>query len=231
MPARDQRPSRREHRLSTLMMGAAVAIFVMALAGVLFVASGVYDIAAATPHWSVTRWVMEQTRNRSIAMHAAGIKVPPGLDDPQKVLMGTEHFAAHCASCHGAPGVPRGEAAEGLYPQPPDLAHAHAHYTQAELFWIVRNGIKMTGMPAWSDHSDEELWATVAFIEKLQGMTEEDYGKLVMQSMQMGGRHMYDGMAMPSGASMPANMPGMDMKNMPMPGQAAPAATGNDHHQ
>jgi mono/diheme cytochrome c family protein len=230
MPARDQRPSRREHRLSTLMMGAAVAIFVMALAGVLFVASGVYDIAAATPHWSVTRWVMEQTRNRSIAMHAAGIKVPSGLDDPQKVLMGTEHFAAHCASCHGAPGVPRSEAAEGLYPQPPDLAHAPAHYTQAELFWIVRNGIKMTGMPAWSDHSDEELWATVAFIEKLPGMTEEDYGKLVMQSMKMGGRHQHGGMAMPGGTSMPANMPGMDMKNMPMPDQGARPA-GNDHHQ
>jgi mono/diheme cytochrome c family protein len=213
-----------------LMLGAAGAVFVMALAGVLLVASGIYDIAAATPHWSVTRWVMEQTRNRSIAMHATGIKVPPGLDDPAKVVMGTEHFAAHCASCHGAPGVPRSEAAEGLYPQPPDLAHAPAHYTQAELFWIVRNGIKMTGMPAWSDHSDEELWATVAFIEKLPGMTEEDYGKLVMQSMKMDGRHMHDGMAMPSGAAMPANMPGMDMKNMPMPGQPAPAA-GSDHHQ
>ena len=124
MPAHNEKLSRGEHRLSMLMLGAAGAVFVMALAVVLFVASGVYDIAAATPHWPVTRWVMEQTRNRSIAMHAAGIKVPPGLDDPQKVVMGTEHFAAHCASCHGAPGVPRGESAEGLYPQPPDLAHA-----------------------------------------------------------------------------------------------------------
>ena len=81
----------------------------------------------------------------------------------------------------------------------------------------------MTGMPGWSDHSDEELWATVAFIEKLPGMTEADYGKLVMQSMKMGGRHQHDGMAMP------ANMPGMDMKNMPMPEKAVPPA-GNDHH-
>jgi mono/diheme cytochrome c family protein len=222
MPTRDQKSSRREDRLSMLMTGAAVATFVMALAGVVFVASGVYDIAAATPHWAVTRWVMEQTRNRSIAMHAAGIKVPPGLDDPAKVVMGTEHFAAHCASCHGAPGVPRSEAAEGLYPQPPDLAHAPAHYTQAELFWIMRNGIKMTGMPAWSDHSDEELWATVAFIGKLPGMTEEHYGKLVMQSMKMDGRHQHDGMTMP-------NMPGMDMKNMPMPEKTAPAGSNHNH--
>jgi cytochrome c553 len=221
MPRRDQKPAQRGNGLSMLMLGATFTIFAMAVAGVLFVASGVYDIAAATPHWPVTRWVMEEARNRSIAMHAAGIKVPPGLGNPQKVIMGTEHFAAHCASCHGAPGVPRSEAAEGLYPQPPDLANAPSQYTQAELFWIVRNGIKMTGMPAWSDHSDEELWATVAFIEKLPGMTEEDYGKLVMQSMNMGGRHQHDGMAMP-------NMPGM--KNMSMPGQPAPAA-GSDHQQ
>ena len=222
MPARDQRPSWREHRVSMLMLGAAGAIFLMASASVIFVASGVYDIAAATPHWPVTRWVMEQTRNRSIALHAAGIKVPPGLDDPQKVVMGTAHFAAHCASCHGAPGVPRSDAAEGLYPQPPDLTHASAHYTKAELFWIVRNGIKMTGMPSWSDHSDDELWASVAFIEKLPSLTAEEYGKLVAQSMKMGGRHAHDAMAMP-------NMPGMDMKNMPMPDKTAPA--GNDHNR
>lgn len=230
MPARDQKTSQHEHRLSMLMLGAAGAVFVMALAGALFIASGIYDIAAATPHWPVTTWVMEQTRNRSIAMHAAGIKVPPWLDDSANVVLGTEHFAAHCASCHGAPGVPRSEAAEGLYPRPPDLAHTPAQYSRAELFWIVRNGIKMTGMPAWSDHSDEELWTTVAFIEKLPGMTEADYGKLVMQSMKSGGRHMHDGMTKPNGAAMPRNMPGMDMKNMPMPDKAAPAA-GTDYHQ
>jgi mono/diheme cytochrome c family protein len=230
MPGRNQKPPRREQRVSMFVLGAATALFVMAMAGVLFVASGIYDIAAATPHWPVTKWVMEKTRNRSIAFHAADIKVPPGLDDPAKIVLGTEHFAAHCASCHGAPGVPRSETAEGLYPQPPDLAHAADHYSQAELFWIVRNGIKMTGMPNWSDHSDEELWATVAFIGKLPGMTEQDYGKLVMQSMTMGGRHMHGEMAMPRGTSMPANIPGMDMKNMPMPGTASPA-TENGHHE
>jgi hypothetical protein len=111
--------------------------------------------------------------------------------------------------------VCRAARAEGLYPKPADLARAPAHYTPAELFWIVRNGIKMTGMPAWSDHSDEELWATVAFVEKLPGMTQGEYGKLVMQSMKMGGRHQHDAMA----------APGTDMKNMPMPD------TGDNHQQ
>jgi len=55
--------------------------------------------------------------------------------------------------------VPEGDIARGLYPQPPDLANAATLYSPAELFWIVKNSIKMTGMPSWRDHSDEELWA------------------------------------------------------------------------
>jgi mono/diheme cytochrome c family protein len=86
--------------------------------------------------------------------------VPSGLDDPAKVLIGVEHYAAHCAVCHGAPGVPKGDIGLGLYPPPPDLAKATSLYSSAELFWVLKHGIKMTGMPAWSDHSDEELWAT-----------------------------------------------------------------------
>ena len=121
--------------------------------------------------------------------HAAGIQVPTGLDDPNELQIGVEHFAAHCAICHGVPGVPKGDIAHGLYPQPPDLAYSSSHYTPAELFWIVKHGIKMTGMPAWSDHGDEELWATVAFLQKLPGMSEQDYAKLVMASMAQGGHH------------------------------------------
>ena len=88
-----------------------------------------------------------------------------------------------------APGVPKGDIAQGLYPPPPDLAKGALLYTPAELFWIVKHGIKMTGMPAWSDHSDDELWATVAFLQKLPGMTQEDYARLVMASMAHGSRH------------------------------------------
>jgi mono/diheme cytochrome c family protein len=115
--------------------------------------------------------------------------MPPALDDPAKVIIGVEHYAAHCAICHGAPGVPKGDIGRGLYPPPPDLGQAAEVYNPAELFWIVKHGIKMTGMPAWSDHSDEEIWATVGFLRKLPGMSEEDYAKLVMTSMVHGGGH------------------------------------------
>ena len=79
--------------------------------------------------------------------------------------------------------------ARGLYPPPPDLAKTAPLYSPAELFWIVKHGVKMTGMPAWSDHSDDELWATVGFLEKLPSMSEQDYARLVMASMSNGGHH------------------------------------------
>jgi hypothetical protein len=102
-------------------------------------------------------------------------------------------LAAHCAVCHGAPGVPQGEMARGLNPLPPDLGKTAPLLSSAEIFWVLKHGIRMTGMPAWSQHSDEELWATVAFLQKLPGMNEDDYGKLVMSTMQSGGGHQHGG--------------------------------------
>jgi hypothetical protein len=178
--------------MRTAIATLAVAFALVLICGLAFIFSGFYHIEANAPHWGVTHWFLETIRDHSIKAHAAGIEVPPGLDDPAELQIGVAHFAAHCAVCHGAPGVPKGDIAHGLYPQPPDLTHASSHYTPAELFWILKHGIKMTGMPSWSDHSDDELWATVAFIEKLPGMSEQDYARLVMASMGHGGHHQHD---------------------------------------
>ncbi|HEX9462755.1 MAG TPA: cytochrome c [Alphaproteobacteria bacterium] len=177
----------------TILTTVAVAYGILVAGGIAFVYSGLYDVAATAPHWAVTYRLMETVRVRSIKVHASGIQSPAGLDDEAKLLMGTDHFAAHCAVCHGAPGVPKGDIAHGLYPAPPDLAGAAKAYTPAELFWILKNGIKMTGMPAWNDHSDDELWATVAFLERLPTMTDADYAKLIMANIMHGGGHQHGG--------------------------------------
>jgi mono/diheme cytochrome c family protein len=166
----------------------AAVIALVALAGAILVYSGAYYIGADEPHWSATAWLLNQARDRSIRAHASGIAVPAGLDDPAKIMVGVSHYAEHCVVCHGAPGVERGDLAGGLYPRPPNLADAARLYTPAELFWIVKHGIRMTGMPAWGDHSDDELWATVGLIEKLPGMTDQDYAKLVAASRAQGGQ-------------------------------------------
>ena len=163
------------------------------LGGFAVIYTGAYDVAATEPHWPVTHWIMETARIRSIEAHAAGIRAPPNFNDPTNIPIGVEHFAAHCAVCHGAPGVPRGDIAQGLYPPPPDLAKAATLYIPGELFWIVKNGIKMTGMPSWADHSDAELWATVAFVKKLPDMSEQDYARLVMANMAHGAQDHHGG--------------------------------------
>ena len=188
--------------MRTILRTSLAAALVLGMSYLGFIYSGIYNVAATDPHWGITRWAMETIRTRSIKAHAAGIQVPPKLDDHASIMMGTEHFAAHCAVCHGAPGVPRGDIAKGLYPQPPDLAATVRAYSPAELFWILKNGIKMSGMPAWSDHSDDELWATVAFLKKLPDMSEQDYAAMVMTGLAHGGHHHPDG-----GATTPEGRP------------------------
>jgi mono/diheme cytochrome c family protein len=144
---------------------------------------------------------METARMRSIEAHAAGITPPPGYNAPDQIGAGVDHFAAHCAVCHGAPGVPRGDIAKGLYPLPPDLAVAVRDYGPGELFWVLKHGIKMTGMPSWADHSDDELWATVAFIEQLPGMSEAGYAHLIQANMMHGMSHEMSHGAMPGMAT------------------------------
>ena len=76
-----------------------------------------------------------------------------------------------------------------MRPKPPDLSKAASLWSDAELFWIVKHGIRMTGMPAWGDHSDDELWVTVAFLQELVEMSPQDYAKLVAASRAQGGHH------------------------------------------
>jgi mono/diheme cytochrome c family protein len=81
-----------------------------------------------------------------------------------------------CATCHGAPGKEPEELARGLNPPAPDLAHSTVDLSPSEMFLIVKNGIKMTGMPAWGPtHSDSTIWAMVAFLQRLQTLTPETY--------------------------------------------------------
>ena len=96
--------------MRTIIETLAVTFALVLIAGAVFVFAGLYDISATVPHWRITYQIIDTARVRSIKAHAAGIAVPPGLDDPGKILLGAEHFAAHCAVCRGAPGVPKGAA-------------------------------------------------------------------------------------------------------------------------
>jgi mono/diheme cytochrome c family protein len=160
----------------------AVLLAVLALVGFGFMVSGIYDVAASTPDAGLVGWVLGTTQHHSVERRAAGI-VPPRLDDPAMIRRGLVHYHEMCATCHGAPGLTISEIGQGLNPAPPELAAHAADDPAGETFWIVKNGIKMTGMPAFGvSHSDEEIWAIVAFLRKMPTLTPEQYQALVKQA-------------------------------------------------
>lgn len=209
--------------VGTLIGVAAVA----ALGGIAFVYFGVYNVGADEPHWSVTYQIMETARARSIKARAANITVPDNLSDQDRILTGAVHFATHCAICHSAPGVQASDLAEGMYPKPPELTHVPNMWAPSELFWIVKHGIKMSGMPSWGDHGDDQLWNSVAFMQKLPDMTPNNYKNLLDTAKVRGiGHEMSDAQtkrpANSSSDSSMKNMPGM----APSTGSEKPSSPG-----
>jgi mono/diheme cytochrome c family protein len=215
--------------LLTLLSAAAFA----AVGGAAFVYSGVFNVAATDPHWEATYWLMEKARIRSIQTHAAGLVAPAGYDQEAKIQGAVGHFSEHCATCHGGPGVNRDAIAQGMYPQPPNLQNVASRYTPGELFWILKNGIKMSAMPSMADDGDELLWNTVALLQKMPGMTDEQYNDLWMASQAQGGMAgmNHGNMTMPmdhGGMNMPMDHGSMNMGASPGPaaGAAAPSQPG-----
>lgn len=154
-------------------------LFAAALLGAFIIAwSGVYNIAATAGHWAITRWFLEFGMRNAVETHAFGIDVPP-LDRPALFHKGLGHYQGGCSPCHGAPGEPRNPIALSMLPPAPYLPDKIQDWTPAQLFWIVRHGLKYTGMPAWPAQSrDDEVWAIVAFLLRLPQLSEDEYRRL-----------------------------------------------------
>ena len=160
-------------------LATASALLAVIAAGSLAIYAGVYNVAADIPHTGPVYWLLETARERSIAVRAADVVVPTDLDDPKRIASGAGQYAEMCSFCHLAPGMKRTEISRGLYPRAPELRR-RSHSTPAEDFWVVKHGVKMTGMPAWGvTHSDEILWDVVAFLRKLPELTPDQYQTLV----------------------------------------------------
>ena len=157
----------------------AILISLLGLGGFLLSASGIIPIKSSSRHWAITRWFLNFSKERSVATHSLGIKPPP-LDVEWRVLKGAGHFETGCRPCHGAPDISQPRIAFRMTPPPPPLGKEVAEWDPAELFYIVKHGIKFTGMPAWpAEHRDDEIWAVVAFLQKLPSLDGESYRRLV----------------------------------------------------
>ena len=160
------------------LLRAAVVVVILVGGFLFFIYSGMYNMSAMEPHNRLTLWVINTLKDNSIEHHAKEIKAP-NLNNSSMVRLGFAHYREMCIGCHGGPGLSRDEIGQGLYPMAPTLAKSAKELPPSELFWITKNGIKMTGMPAFGrTHSDDKIWAIVSFLEQLPGMTKEQYEAL-----------------------------------------------------
>ncbi|HEX5733578.1 MAG TPA: c-type cytochrome [Blastocatellia bacterium] len=157
----------------------AVLLVALAFGGFLVAASGIIPIKASSGHWAITSWFLNFTKERSIATHSLGLEAP-SLDEPSLVVKGAGHYETGCSPCHGSPKLRSPWVAQQMTPNPPYLPPEISEWEPEELFYIVKHGVKFTGMPAWpSQHRDDEVWAMVAFLRALPELDAEQYRRLV----------------------------------------------------
>lgn len=176
-----QRQTKTNSRQSLVKIIKLFAVFMalMLVGGFLVAASGIIPIKASSRHWKITEWFLHFSKKRSVATHSLGIKAPP-LDNLGLVLKGAGHYEIGCNPCHGSPQFQTPRIPFNLTPNPPYLPRTIKEWKSEELFYIVKHGIKFTGMPAWpAPNRDDEVWAVVAFLRKFPELNASEYKRLV----------------------------------------------------
>ena len=193
--------------LKTVAATAAGLAALGALAAYAVIEGGWYNVAANRQHLQPVHTMLERAMHTSVRRRARDIAAPP-LDEPALVRQGAALYRSHCVMCHGAPGVAQDKFGQSMQPVPGPLVDAARRWSPAEMYWIVRHGIKMSGMPAWEYHMDEqELWATVAFLAELPRMTPAAYADWMAEA-DAGGAALRPGPDAGAAAPAPGTRPG-----------------------
>jgi cytochrome c553 len=167
---------------------AAWTVALLGIGALAFVTAGFAPIAADAGHWPVTRVLLHFAMERAVATRSLPLEAP-ALDQRWLLRKGAGHYANGCVPCHGAPGEPRSLVARRMTPQPPLLRRtlADGEMSREELFWIVKHGIKYTAMPSWpTQDRDDEVWAMVAFLERMPDLTASAYRGLAFGGLDAG---------------------------------------------
>ena len=179
-------PNRRRRLIiKTVLATLAVLAIGAPLVGYAVMMSGVYNVAATSQHLQFVYTFLEKGMHQSVRLRARDIVAPQQLDQPTLIASGARLYNAHCVECHGAPGVAPAGIGMGMQPVPGPLVDATGKWQPNELYWIVRHGIKMSGMPAWEYRiSDDEIWQTVAFIQQMPNLSPADYKAITHDKRQ-----------------------------------------------
>ena len=197
-----------KHVLVTL--GAILVLGALGAAGVLF--SGLFNVAATVADSPPLKWMFVTVREGSIKYHARDIQAP-AVADAAHVANGFKVYREDCVMCHTPAGRQPSPMALGFNPQAPSFEENDM--TAAQLFWVAKNGIRFTGMPAWGpSRSDQDLWDAVGFLMTLPKMSPADYDALD-QRVPLGKPMAAQGSSLAKGADQGPAAPGAPSPSTP----------------
>jgi mono/diheme cytochrome c family protein len=159
--------------------GFVVCLLVLVVGAIGYSYSGLQDVAAAAPENPALGWLLHNTFAHSARSAAASVTVPANFETADAVRQGAKLYNNECVYCHGSPGDEPTGLAKGLNPQPPQLLAAGRIDNPAYIFWVAKNGVQMTAMPAWGkSYDDQHLWTVVAFLHQKKGLNADEYKAL-----------------------------------------------------
>ena len=156
--------------LTLIIIAAAVVAFYFFM-----VYSGTYSVRARPEEGGFLQSTLDKTADHSVARNSAKIQVPP-LDNPAMIQAGAQVYSKSCVDCHGAPGQDPEPFTKGMDPGPPAFDDIGKNKAPSAIFWVAKNGIEMTGMPAFGRIApDQTIWGVVALIKRLPTMSPAEY--------------------------------------------------------
>lgn len=168
------------HKALFVAIGAVALVVIGAIAAMVVLLSGAYSTAATKQHFRITYRLLELGLHFSVAESARDIVVPD-LAQVANLDIGHACYRDHCQQCHGAPGIAPDALGRGQLPPPSNLSESARAWPAERLYFVVKKGIRMSGMPAWEYRmSEDALWSTVAFLKALPFQTRDSYQHLAV---------------------------------------------------
>lgn len=174
---------------------AILGILAAAILGLAVAWSGLINVSASSGHWAISDWFLHWVMRNSVETRSA-LGSPRDASDPSGLVSAAGHFAASCASCHGAPGVKPSPVFQAATPPAPNLMETAPEWSDRQLFWILDHGVKFTGMPAWpARERHDEVRRMVAFVRLLPTMTPRRYEELTGGVARLSGSNTFESCA------------------------------------
>lgn len=162
------------------VLGLITVGLIAALGGVFVIISGIYDTSAKSEHYRPVAWAIHKTMVHSVRRRASDVR---SLPTAASFWSGAREYETHCLSCHGGPGVDRAPWAKGMLPSPPFLIDTSSHWSRRELYTIVHDGVKMTGMPAWGEtESDRQVSDVVTFLQVMPRLAPRQFQQVMVEA-------------------------------------------------